>query len=417
MESLALAAALVIAYGAMSRRLDTTVVTPPMLFVGAGLVLGDGGLQILDLGLDEEAVRILAEATLVLVLFVDAIRIDLRRLVDEAQLPARMLTVGLVGTVTLGAVAGLLLFDLEVWEAALLAAVLAPTDAALGQAVVTNQHVPVRIRETLSVESGLNDGIALPLVTLFIGLAAGEEGAADGATIASVVSRQIGVGVLAGAAVGLIGGRVIDVTVRAGWMDGLFRQLSTFAVAVCAFAVAELFGGNGFIGAFVAGVAFGQVARDQCNDAADFAEDEGQLLTLLTFLVFGAAIAGPALADAVQPQTVLFAVLSLTVVRMVPVAVSLVGTGLTLPTTAFLGWFGPRGLASILFAVLIIEESDLIVQSEILTIVSWTVLLSVYAHGMSARPAAAAYARYVAHMADDRPERRPQPRRRNARRP
>lgn len=413
MESLAIAAALVIAYGAVSRRLDATVVTPPMLFVAAGLLLGDGGLQVLDLGLEEEAVRILAEATLVLVLFVDAIRIDLRRLAGEAQLPARLLTVGLVGTVVLGTVAGLLLFDLAVWEAALLAAVLAPTDAALGQAVITNGDVPVRIRETLSVESGLNDGIALPLVTLFIGLAAGEEGVADGASIIRFVGSQIGVGVLAGVAVGAIGGRVIDVTVRAGWMDGLFRQLSTFAVAVCAFAAAETLGGNGFISAFAAGVMFGQVARDQCEDAADFAEDEGQLLTLLTFLVFGAAIAGPALADASQPQTLLYVLLSLTIVRMLPVAISLVGTRLTLPTVMFLAWFGPRGLASILFAVLIIDESNLAVRSDILTIVSWTVLVSVYAHGMTARPGAAAYARHVAPMAADRPERQ-RPRRRAA---
>ncbi|MBW3605869.1 MAG: hypothetical protein KY460_13385, partial [Actinobacteria bacterium] len=150
----AIAAALVLVYGAVSRRLTSTVVTAPMLFVAAGLVLGDGGLGILDLGLDEEGVRILAEATLVLVLFVDAIEIELPRLVDEVQLPARMLTIGLLGTVALGTLAGLAVFDLELWEAALLAAILAPTDAALGQAVITNHDVPVRIRETLSVESG-----------------------------------------------------------------------------------------------------------------------------------------------------------------------------------------------------------------------------------------------------------------------
>ncbi len=408
MESLAIAAALVIGYGAVSRRLRTTVVTPPMIFVAAGLLLGEGGLGVLNLGLEEEGVRVLAEATLVVVLFVDAIELRLPRLVREAQLPARMLTFGLLGTVVLGTLAALLLFDFQLWEAALLAAVLAPTDAALGQAVVTNRDVPARIRETLSVESGLNDGIALPLVTIFLGLAVGEETAASGRTIAALVGAQLGFGLLAGAAVGALGGVVIDGTVRRGWMDGLFRQLSTISVAVCAFAVAESVGGNGFIAAFVAGIAFGQVARDHCPHAADFAEDEGQLLTLLTFLVFGAALAGPALADAPQPQTLLYAVLSLTVVRMLPVAACLVGTGLTIPTVGFLGWFGPRGLASILFAVLILEEADLAVESTILTIVSWTVLLSVFAHGMSARPAASAYARHVSHMPEDRAEHMPQ---------
>lgn len=300
-----------------------------MAFVAAGLLLGDGGLRVLDLGIDEEGVRVLTEATLALVLFVDAIQIKLPRLVDEAQLPGRLLTVGLPGTVLLGTVTALLLFDLRLWEAALLAAVLAPTDAALGQAVVTNRDVPVRIRETLSVESGLNDGIALPLVTLFLGLAAGEGAALSGRSIVSFVGMQLGVGVLAGAVVGFLGGVVIDHAARRGWIDGGVRQLSTFAVAVCAFALSDLLGGNGFIAAFVAGLAFGQVAREQCPDAADFAEDECQLLTMLTFLVFGASLAGPALADA-GGRTLLYAVLSLTVVRLAPVALSTAQS--TIPT-------------------------------------------------------------------------------------
>ena len=187
-------------------------------------------------------------------------------------------------------------------------------------------------------------------------------------------------------------------------MDGLFRQLSVFAVAVCSFAVADLVGGNGFIAAFVAGVTFGQVAREQCQGAADFAEDEGQLLTLLTFLVFGAALAGPALADAPQPQTAVYAVLSLTIVRVVPTAVALAGTGLTVTSKAFIGWFGPRGLASILFSVLILEEADLPTQDAIIQIVTWTVLLSILAHGASARPAADAYGRHATTMRSDAAE-------------
>jgi NhaP-type Na+/H+ or K+/H+ antiporter len=174
--------------------------------------------------------------------------------------------------------------------------------------------------------------------------------------------------------------------------------------------VAEVVGGNGFIAAFVAGVTFGQVAHEQCHDAADFAEDEGQLLTLLTFLVFGAALAGPALTDAPQPQTAVYAVLSLTIVRMVPTAVALAGTGLTTTTRAFIGWFGPRGLASILFAVLILEEADLPAQDDIIQIVTWTVLLSIMAHGASARPAAEAYGRHASTMNSDAAEHAPTPR-------
>lgn len=407
MPSVAIAAALVVAYGVVSRRLESTLVTGPMAFVAAGLLLGDGGLGVLDLGIDEEGVRTLAEATLVLVLFVDAIQIRLPRLVHEAQLPARLLTVGLLGTVALGTIAALPLFDLELWEAALLAAVLAPTDAALGQAVVTNRAVPVRIRETLSVESGLNDGIALPLVTLFLGLAAGQETVLSGPGIVSFVGMQLGVGALVGATVGFLGGTMIDRAADRGWIDGVFRQLSTFAVAVCAFALADVLGGNGFIAAFVAGLSFGQVARAHCPGASDFAEDEGQLLTMLMFLVFGASIAGPALMGA-SFQVVLYAVLSLTVVRLVPVALSLVGTGLSTPTLGFVAWFGPRGLASILFAVLILEEAAIAVEGQIVTIVSWTVLFSVFAHGMSARPAAEAYGKHVAAMGDERAEHHPE---------
>ena len=404
MQSVAIAAALVVAYGTVSRRLTTTVVTGPMAFVAAGLLLGDGGLEVLDLGLEEEGVRILAEATLVLVLFVDAIAIDVRALVREIQLPARLLTIGLPLTVVLGTGAALLVFDLQLWEAALLAAILAPTDAALGQAVVTNPRVPERIRQTLSVESGLNDGIVLPLVMLFLGLAAEETMAVSGRSIATFVASQLGFGVLTGVAVGLVGGIVIDRAARGEWMDGVFRQLSVFAVAVCSFAVADLVGGNGFIAAFVAGVTFGQVAREQCQGAADFAEDEGQLLTLLTFLVFGAALAGPALADAPQPQTAVYAVLSLTIVRVVPTAVALAGTGLTVTSKAFIGWFGPRGLASILFSVLILEEADLPTQDAIIQIVTWTVLLSILAHGASARPAADAYGRHATTIRSDAAE-------------
>jgi NhaP-type Na+/H+ or K+/H+ antiporter len=405
MQSLAIAAALIVAYGAVSRRLQSTLVSGPMAFVTAGLLLGDGGLRVLELGVQEEGVRILAEATLVLVLFVDAIQIRLPRLVHEVQLPARLLAIGLPGTVLLGALAALLLFDMQVWEAALLAAVLAPTDAALGQAVVSNPTVPVRIRETLSVESGLNDGLALPLVTLFLGLAAGEERILAPGNVAGFIARLLGVGAVVGVAAGLIGGVVISHAARRGWIDGIFRQLSTFAVAVCAFALSELLGGNGFVAAFVAGLSFGQVARDQCPHAADFADDEGQLLTMLTFLVFGAALAGPALSDG-TPQILLYAVLSLTVVRIVPAAGSLLGTGLSTSTLAFVGWFGPRGLASILFVVLIVEEADLAVQHDIVTAVSWTVLLSIFAHGMTADPAARAYGAHAASMREDRAEHR-----------
>ncbi|MCP4246908.1 MAG: sodium:proton exchanger, partial [bacterium] len=216
-----------------------------------------------------------------------------------------------------GAAVALLVFpDLGVWEAALLAAILSPTDAALGQAVVSNPVVPIRIRQALNVESGLNDGIMLPVITLLLAVAAAGVDLETTGYWTEFAAKQIGYGVLAGAAGGYAGGRLIREFAGRNWMDGAFRQLATLAVGVGSFALAEALGGNGFVAAFVAGLAFGAAARDYCAGVYDFAEDQGQLLALLTFLFFGVALAGPVLDDLTW-RIALYAVLSLTVVRMI----------------------------------------------------------------------------------------------------
>ena len=244
------------------------------------------------------------------------------RLRTQAELPTRLLGLGLPLTVLVGTGAAMLVFEtLGVWEAALLAAILAPTDAALGQAVVANPRVPVRIRQALNVESGLNDGIMLPVITLFLALAAVNVDIETPGHWAGFVARQVGFGVLFGAVLGYGGGRLIRECAGRGWMDGAFRQLATLAVGVGAFALTEAAKGNGFVAAFVAGLAFGVAARDYCAGVYDFAEDQGQLLALLTFLFFGATLAGPVLDD-LSWQIALYAVLSLTVVRIVPSAKS-----------------------------------------------------------------------------------------------
>ena len=276
----------------------------------------------------------------------------------------------------------------------MLAAVLAPTDAALGQAVVTDRRVPVRIRQALNVESGLNDGMMVPVITIFLALAGtGSEVETPGYWVA-FVARQLGFGVAIGAAVGAFGGWLLVTFARRGWIDGAYRQLATLAIGIAAFALSDLAGGNGFVAAFTAGLAFGAVAREECEGAYDFAEDEAQLLAMLTFLAFGAVIAGPALGD-VTWQILLYAVLSLTVIRMVPVLVSVAGIGLVRSTHLFMGWFGPRGLASILFALFIVEEAAIPGTEQITVIVTWTVLLSIVAHGATAVPLTR---RYVASL-------------------
>lgn len=385
----------------MSKRLESSIVSGPMVFVGAGLLLGPLGLDLIGDSIDRGVLRVLAEATLILVLYTDAIRIDLRSLRSQAALPGRLLGIGLPLTLALGTLLAFVLFgELEFWDAAVLAAILTPTDAALGQAVVESPRVPARIRQALNVESGLNDGLMLPILTIVLALAATEAQVEGPGFWVGFTIRQVGLGALVGAAVGWIGGRLLDRAVAAGWVDGVFRQLATLAIGVAGWALAELAGGNGFVAAFVAGVAFGHAAREHCQDAYDFAIDEGRLLMLLTFLVFGAAVLGPAIGSA-DWRVLLYGAASLTVVRMVPVALSLVGVGLGRPTVAFLGWFGPRGLASILFALFILEEADLPATDRILEVAAWTVAASILLHGATAAPLSERYGRWFSAMGDE----------------
>jgi NhaP-type Na+/H+ or K+/H+ antiporter len=350
----------------------------------------------MDSDMAEGGVRLLAEATLILLLFTDAIRIDLTVLRRNITLPARLLGIGLPLTIAGGALLAALVFpQFGFWEAALLAAILSPTDAALGKAVVTNIRVPGRIRQALNVESGLNDGIMLPVITVFLALAAvaGQVDRPDSWT--AFAFAQIGFGVLMGAAAGYAGGRLIDRFSARGWVDGAFRQIATLAVAVGAFALAETIGGNGFVAAFTAGLAYGAAARDHCQGAYDFAEDEGELLALLTFLIFGAAIAAPAL-NQLGWDIAVYALISLFIARPLPAMLALVGSHLKLPTMAFIGWFGPRGLASILFGLFVLEEADLPHGEEILLVVTWTVLASVFIHGLSSQTLTRRYAAWFA---------------------
>ncbi len=397
---LALAVALV-AFGLVSARLSGTILTAPILFVAAGLLLGPLGLHVVEIDFSGGAIETVAEFTLVLVLFTDAARIDVRTLWRYHNLPTRMLLVGLPLTILAGIAAAMAVFPgLPIFEAALLAAILAPTDAALGQAVVSDRVIPVRIRQTLNAESGLNDGIALPVVLLFASLALATEGPAQNAgDWVQFGLLQITLGPLAGLVTGYIGGRLIDRASAVGWMTPAFQGLSALGVALAAYAVAELMGGNGFIAAFVAGITLGNVHRGVCEYLFDFAESEGQLLTVVTFFLFGAVIF-PQIADQITIPVVLYALLSLTVVRMVPVVISLLGTGLSLPTWLFLGWFGPRGLASILFALLVFDGNEVMLASPILATVSVTVLLSVLLHGITAAPAARWYGRKAAEMGE-----------------
>lgn len=400
-EAIAALAAVILGYALVSKRLAGWSVSGPLVFVMAGIVLGPSALGIVGGDFDEGGVELLAKATLILILFVDATRIDLRVLRKQLAIPARMLGVGLPLTVITGALIGaVVLSDLTVLEAALVAAILAPTDAALSQAVVSDKRVPVRIRQGLNVESGLNDGLMLPVIAILTAFAGSNSGLESTSHWVEFVSRQVGFGVLFGVAVGAAGGLALDYFVKRGWVEGALRQIGTLAIAVGAFAVAEIVEGNGFVAAFVAGLAFGYVAKDHCETAADFTDDEGQLLALLTFLFFGALLVGPRV-DELTFQIAAYALLSLTVIRMIPVAVSLIGMRLEAPTIGFLGWFGPRGLASILFGLFVVENAELAGSETILVVVTWTVLASVVLHGVTAVPFSRRYGAWWKSMTPD----------------
>ncbi|MGH3460968.1 MAG: cation:proton antiporter [Kribbellaceae bacterium] len=393
-------AVLLIGYGAVSARLRSTVVTQAMVFVAAGLLIGNRSLEIVDADAANQFVRHLAEATLGLVLFTDAVRINVHRLRRELHVPARLLGIGLPLTIVAGTAAGLALFPaLDVWTAAALATILAPTDAALGLPVVNNRRLPSRIRQGLNVESGLNDGVCVPLLIIFLTVAEAEEGVTHVEPV-RVILEEIGFGTVSGVLAGVAGAWALRTFAPKGWMARSWQQINAVATPLLAYTVASALGGSGFIAAFVAGIVFGAVAGRAAEPTTGLAEQSGELLNAATFMTFGAVLLGPAFAE-VDWRIILYAVLSLTVVRMIPVALAMLGLGMRMTTIGFLGWFGPRGLASIVFVLLLVERTELPERPLMLTVVTLTVALSVYAHGLTAWSGANRYADwYAAHTAD-----------------
>ena len=380
-------------FGMISGRIEKSILTPPMAFVAFGLGISPFMLQVLDVNHDGGIIDIIATTTLVMVLFTDSSRIDLKLLRSQHTLPVRLLGVGLPITIGLGAVVAWLLFpSFNIWQAVAIAAILAPTDAALGQAVVSSPTVPVRIRQALNVESGLNDGICLPILLMALSLAGQAEGRATAGYWISFALAQVLLGPVTGIGAGFAGGRLVTRSARFHWMNENYQRLSLVAIAVLAYCGAEMIGGNGFIAAFCAGLTIGNTAHEVCPRLYEFGETEGQFLVLVTFLIYGGVMVTPTIAG-VNGPVILYALLSLTLVRMIGVAVSLLGLSLRLDTQLFLGWFGPRGIASVLYVLLVLDQDRLPNRDLIFTIVVITVLLSVFAHGVTAFPGANWYAR------------------------
>jgi NhaP-type Na+/H+ or K+/H+ antiporter len=385
-NNLAVLAVFAFMYSAVAGRIERSWLSGPIVFVAFGLATGPHGLGILNVNVTTEGLQTIAELTLGFVLFTDAANADLGVLRRNLKLPERLLLIGLPLTIGLGFVLGVVIFPgVSALGVALLATMLAPTDAALGKSVVTNPLVPAPIRESLNFESGLNDGICVPVLFVFLGLAVGTE--VEGGTVANalrIVAEQLGIGLAVGLGLTAAAASVIRTAATRKWLTPHWAQIPVITLAAACFAVAHVAGGSGFIACFAGGLLTSAIAKQHKHELLAAAEGTGDVLALFTWVIFGAAVVGQA-AGKLTWEVVLYAALSLTVIRMLPVALVLADAGVGWRDKLFIGWFGPRGLASIVFAIIVFHEG-LPESRTLVLVVVCTVILSIVAHGMSANP-------------------------------
>lgn len=394
---------LVFVVSLISVRLEGTIITGAMIFTLAGAasyfflpLLQQKLPAATSVQIPSSVILALGEVTLAIILFGDATRISIRQAIAASPISGRLLLIGMPLTILLGTLVTFAWFRgaMPFWEAAILAAVLAPTDASLGAVVVNSPRVPARIREALSVESGLNDGLSMPFFVLSLSLAGYE--LHHTMPWLQYALMQIGMGLLVGLALGWLGGKFIAWSDRHRWMHEGAHLMALLSLAVLAWALAGSVNGNGFIAAFIAGVALRWTYDATIRHTEEFEESWGNFLVYFVFFAFG-LLAAPKL-PLITPAIWLYGVLSLTVIRMLPVAVSLMGLHLRPATVLYLGWFGPRGLASIVLGLIYLEEASIIqVNPIILLAVIATVLLSIIAHGVTAAPFSHLYARSIAN--------------------
>jgi NhaP-type Na+/H+ or K+/H+ antiporter len=392
--------AIILVWSAVSGPLDRRGVTSALFLTSAGFVVGTSVLGLLDVSVESVVAERVAEIALVLLLFSDATRIDVRSLRHQLAWPSRLLLIGLPLTMLAGTGVGALLFPgMALASVVLLATMLASTDAALGQRVVSDPAVPTRVRQALDVESGLNDGLAVPFFLVALDIANADLETGVTWAVVSNMAAQIGWGMVGGLGAGLLGGLLFGVADRRSWISQEWRQTLPLVVALASYSLAVMLGGSGFIAAFVGGIAFGSVAGAHSSTSTVFTEEAGDFLAAITWIGFG-ALALTLIVPHITWPIVLYALLSLTIVRMIPVAIAFAGQGVQRPTVAFVGWFGPRGLASIVFALVALERG-IPDGDTVLAVVAVTVALSVVLHGLTSVPLVALYRRwYDAHTVE-----------------
>lgn len=393
-------AGVILAVSVVSGKLERALLTEPLVAATLGVIVGAFLAEPVDL--EAPTVLTVLELTLALVLFTDASRIDVARLREGYSWPLRMLVIGIPAAVVLGAAVSGWYLSLPLGLALLVGVILAPTDAALAAPVLRAESVPPRVRQTLNIEAGMNDGLAVPLLLIAIGLIETEGNGSLGASLGLVLS-QLGIGIVGGIVVGWIGAFAIDKGVRGGWMSPLQQKIAAVALALAGFAGVQILGGSGFVATFIAGGLMSYLVGHRCEYLYQFAEAEGDTLVLVAFFIFGA---GPGIAlvnRGVSLEGVVIAAISLFVVRPLAVWLSLVGQGLHGRTVVFLGWFGPRGLATIVFLLVSVEELGAI-PPLIRETITFTVLASIVLHGVSAVPMARWLAVTMGDMPEDMPE-------------
>jgi len=393
--SFSIIAFLLLSFSLFSQKIHKSPITAPIIFTFFGFILGPDLLNLVNLQVSNEITKIIAILTLVLVLFTDASRMQLKSIQKYHNIPVRLLVIGLPLTFLFGWFFAYFFFpQLAFFELALLSAVLCPTDAALIHGVVSFPRVPLRIRQALNIESGLNDGLMVPIVVGLISIVSALETTITPNSWIILLVREIAIGFIVGFFLGNLGGKICEFTHRKKWMDHTFEEISAIAVALLAYTLSELLYGNGFIGAFTSGLFISNYAKSMKKSIQDFASTEGQLLTLLLFFIFGSSFVATAISK-ISFSIFIYAILSLTVIRMIPVSLSLLGCGLRGPTYLYLGWFGPRGIASIVFAFLVLEKVPTASGQFIFDVAVATILLSIFIHGLTSMLGANWYSRVI----------------------
>ena len=390
-ENIAIIAIFILIYSSVAGKIERSWISGPIVYTCFGLLIGAQGLDILSWNTNHETISGLAEVTLALVLFTDAASAHMGVLKKTSMLPARLLLIGLPLTILLGFGLGVWIFDdTSLFAIALLATMLAPTDAALGKAVITNESVPDEVRQALNVESGLNDGICVPILFVFLALALGHvSGEGTGPLAVKLVIEEIGICLAVGLVLTLASVQLLKVAWQRKWLTPTWIQVPVVALALACFTLAQYLGGSGFIASFSGGLLFGILEKSMRDDYLRAADGTGDTLALLTWVIFGVAVAGNVLTSLSWP-VFFYALMSLTVIRMLPVFLALTGSGISTEGKLFMGWFGPRGLASIVFAVIVLNN-ELPANHEIIMTVAFTIILSIIAHGVTATPWATAY--------------------------